>query len=230
MQDIILRWYGVIIIVSSMKSFIRGAKRFFKHIVSFWNKNCYPNIATTARVDETVVVRKQDNLIMDENTNIDAGAYIMNGRAKLVFKKNSGAAVGLLAITGNHMSIVGKNLKQITDKTKDEFDVNHEMDKDIVVEEDVWIAARVTLLSGSRLGRGCEVGAGSVVRGNIPPYSVVIGNPCKVVGFRFTPEEIIEHEKVQYEEPERLPFELLQKNYEKYFLNRIKDIKQFTKL
>lgn len=190
----------------------------------------YKHIHKTARVYYTAKVYNPDNLFMDEKTNIDGGAVIMNGRAKLIFKKYSGAAVELLAITGNHMSIVGKNLKEITNKTKDEHDVNHEMDKDIVVEEDVWIAARVTLLSGAHLGRGCEVGSGSVVRGTIPPYSVVIGNPCKVVGFRFTPEEIIEHEKKQYDEADRLPLELLQKNYEKYFINRIKDIKQFTKL
>lgn len=190
----------------------------------------YSHIKKTSSVHYSAQVYNPSNLYMDENTNIDGGAIIMNGRARLVFKKNSGAAVGLLAITGNHMSVVGKNLKQIANKTKDELDVNHEMDKDIIVEEDVWIAARVTLLSGAHLGRGCEVGSGSVVRGTIPPYAVVIGNPAKIVGFRFTPEEIVEHEKAQYEESERLPLEVLNKNYEKYFINRIKEIKQFTKL
>lgn len=212
-----------------MKSFIRGIKHFIKHIVSFWKDPFFPNIHDTAFVGVDTKVYNPANLIMAENTNIDGGV-IMNSRARFLMKRNSGAAVGLLAITGNHMSIVGKNLKQVTDKVKDELDVNNEMDKDIVVEEDVWIAARVTLLSGAHLGRGCEIGAGSVVRGTIPPYSVVIGNPCKVVGFRFTPDEIIEHEKEQYEESERLPFELLQKNYEKYFISRIKDIKHYTKL
>ena len=196
----------------------------------YLQKRKYNHVHESSFVDFSVKAYNPDNLYMEEATNIDAGAVIMNTRAKLIFKKNSGAAIGLLAITGNHMSIVGKNLKQIDDKVKNQMDINHEMDKDIVVEEDVWIAARVTLLSGAHLGRGCEVGSGSVVRGTIPPYAVVIGNPCKVVGFRFTPEEIIEHEKVQYEEAERLPYELLQKNYEKFFINRIKDIKQFTKL
>lgn len=190
----------------------------------------YKNIKKSSIVNYSVRVSKPNNLYMEENTNIDAGATIMNTRAKVIFKKNSGAAFGLTAVTGNHMSIVGLNLKQINDKVKDEHDINHEMDKDIVVEEDVWIGNHVILLSGAVVGRGSEVGAGSVVRGKIPPYAVVIGNPCKVVGFRFTPEEIIEHEKNQYEEAERLPIELLRKNYEKYFLNRIKDIKQFTKL
>ena len=190
----------------------------------------YRHIQKSSSVHYTAQVYNHENLYMAENTNIDGGAVIMNARAKLIFKKNSGAAVELLAITGNHMSVVGKNLKQITDKIKDKLDVNHEMDKDLVVEEDVWIAARVTLVSGAHIGRGCEIGSGSVVRGNIPPYAVVIGNPCKIVGFRFTPEEIIEHEKAQYDESERLPLDLLQKNYEKYFINRIKDIKQYTKM
>lgn len=213
-----------------MSTFVLGSKQLVKHILSFWKRPVFPYLHKTAFISFDTKVFNPSNLIMEEKTNIDAGATIMNTRAKVIFKKNSGAAFGLTAVTGNHMSIVGLNLKQINDKVKDEYDINHEMDKDIIVDEDVWIGNHVILLSGVHVGRGSEIGAGSVVRGAIPPYAVVIGNPCKVVGFRFTPEEIIEHEKVQYEESERLPLELLQKNYEKYFINRIKDIKQFTKL
>ena len=74
------------------------------------------------------------------------------------------------------------------------------------------------------------VGSGSVVRSSIPPYAIVIGNPAKIVGFSKTPEEIIEHEKALYPEEERLPLELLEKNYNKYFLKRLKEIKEFTRL
>ncbi len=51
----------------------------------------------------------------------------------------------------------------------------------IVVEEDAWIATRVTLLDGVRVGKGSIVSAGSVVTGNIPPGAVAHGNPAKVV-------------------------------------------------
>lgn len=214
----------------SYMSLVALFKKVCGRILTFMSHHQYRHIHKTARIDYTAIIYNPANIVMEENTNIDGKAIIMNSRSKLILKKNSGAAVGLVAITGNHMSVVGMNMKQVTDRVKDKLDVNHEMDKDILVDEDVWIAAQVTLLAGAHLGRGCEIGAGSVVRGTIPPYAVVIGNPCKVVGFRFTPEEIIEHEIAQYEEEERLPFDLLQKNYEKYFLNRIKDIKQFTKL
>ena len=132
-----------------------------------------------------------------------------------------------MVITGNHMSIVGKNVKDVTNNVKDAEDTQNEYDKDVIVDEDVWIGARVTLLQGIHIGRGCEIGAGAVLRNSIPPYSIVIGNPAKIIGFRFTPEEIINHEKELYPEEERLPLELLEKNYEKYFINRIKEIKEF---
>ena len=167
---------------------------------------------------------------MEDNTNINSGSVIINPNARFILKKGSGAAHCLTVSTGNHMSIPGLLMKQVTQKVKEKYDVNNEYNKDVIVEEDVWIASNVTLLSGVIIGRGAEVGAGSVVRKSTPPYSLVIGNPAKIVGFRFTPEEIIEHEKALYDEKDRIPFETLQKNYEKYFLNRIKEIKQFTKL
>lgn len=214
-----------------MSGFVKGSKKLVRHIMSFWKDTEYPNIHRTAKVDASCVVYNPENLYMSEQTNLDSGGVIMNTRARFIMKKWSGAAFGLTVVTGNHLSVVGKHLKQVTNAIKDELDVNHEMDKDIVVEEDVWIGSQVTLLSGALVGRGSIVGSGSVVRaGKVPPYSIVMGNPCKVVGFRFTPEEAITHEKALYPESERLTIDLLEKNYDKYFIKRIKEIKQFSNL
>jgi acetyltransferase-like isoleucine patch superfamily enzyme len=54
----------------------------------------------------------------------------------------------------------------------------------IVVEDDVWIGANTVILDGAVLGRGCVVGAGSVVRGILAPFSVNVGSPTRVVGMR----------------------------------------------
>ena len=51
----------------------------------------------------------------------------------------------------------------------------------IVVEDGVWIGMRALILPGVRLGRGCVVAAGSVVTENIPPNTLVSGNPAAVV-------------------------------------------------
>lgn len=201
-------------------------RKWFKAITRPKYENCH----NSAVIEYSSKIFSVSNLVMAQNTNIDAGATIMNTRARFIMKRNSGAAVGLTVVTGNHLSIPGRWFKNISDKDKDLLSENEVMDKDVVVEEDVWIATNVTLLSGSIIGRGSEIGSGSVVRGSVPPYAIVIGNPAKVVGFKFTPEEIIEHEKALYPEEERLPLELLEKNYNKYFISRIKEIKEFTRL
>lgn len=54
----------------------------------------------------------------------------------------------------------------------------------IVVEDDVWIGANCILLDGAVLRRGCVVGAGSIVRGELAAYTVYAGQPLRVVGER----------------------------------------------
>lgn len=185
-------------------------------------------IHNTSRIDYPKVCTCPSKIFLYENTNINSGSsFVINpkyDRGKFIMKKHSGAAIGLTVVTGNHSRTAGKWFKKIS--------ISHEedVDKDIIVEEDVWMGVNVTLLSGVTIGRGATVGAGSVCAKSVPPYAVVMGNPAKVVGFNFTPEEIIEHEKALYPEEERLPLELLEKNYNKYFISRIKEIKEFTRL
>jgi acetyltransferase-like isoleucine patch superfamily enzyme len=54
----------------------------------------------------------------------------------------------------------------------------------IVVEDDVWIGANSVLLDGAILRQGCIVGAGSVVRGELEPFSINVGAPARRVGWR----------------------------------------------
>lgn len=58
----------------------------------------------------------------------------------------------------------------------------------VVVEDDVWLASRVMILQGSRIGKGSLVASGSVVSGIIPPYVVAAGSPARVVKFLDPPE------------------------------------------
>ena len=54
----------------------------------------------------------------------------------------------------------------------------------IVIEDDVWVAAHCVILTGAFIGRGSVISAGSVVSSEIPPYSIVVGNPSRVIANR----------------------------------------------
>ncbi|KAJ3155299.1 Maltose acetyltransferase [Geranomyces michiganensis] len=56
-----------------------------------------------------------------------------------------------------------------------------EMGKPITIGDDVWVGGNVTILAGVTVGNGSTVGAGSVVTKNVEPYTVVAGNPAKVI-------------------------------------------------
>ena len=63
----------------------------------------------------------------------------------------------------------------------------------IEIGDDVWLAARVTIMPGAKIGRGAVIGAGSVVRGTIPPGVMAMGNPARPlmrVGVRDAPPAV----------------------------------------
>ena len=77
----------------------------------------------------------------------------------------------------------------------DPIDTNHAYNANkyqIIIGNDVWIGCDVTILGGVRIGNGAVIGAGTVVARDIPSYSVVVGNPAKVIKYRFE-EDVISH-------------------------------------
>ncbi len=62
--------------------------------------------------------------------------------------------------------------------------------KIIRIGNDVWIGANACILAGTSIGDGAVIGAGAVVTKDIPPYAIAVGNPAKVIKYRFN-EEII---------------------------------------
>lgn len=62
--------------------------------------------------------------------------------------------------------------------------------RDVVIGNDVWIGFHSTILPGAVIGDGAVIGAGSVVRGHVPPYALMMGNPAVLVRRRF-PEPVI---------------------------------------
>src|SRR5262249_48718165 len=51
----------------------------------------------------------------------------------------------------------------------------------VVIEDDVWIGFNSVVLKGVRIGRGAIIGASTVVNHDVPPFTLVVGNPMRIV-------------------------------------------------
>ncbi len=101
---------------------------------------------------------------------------VINAGAQGVISIGDGVAIG-------NNSVLRSSAHRVSDPSRP-FKVQGHVPGTIVVEDDVWIAANCVLLPGTHLERGCVVGSGSVVSGVIKAYSIVAGNPARVVGRR----------------------------------------------
>jgi virginiamycin A acetyltransferase len=61
---------------------------------------------------------------------------------------------------------------------------------DVTIGNDVWIGANVTIMPGIKIGDGAVIANNSHVVKNVEPYSIVGGNPAKLIRHRFSPEQI----------------------------------------
>lgn len=93
---------------------------------------------------------------------------------------------------------------------------------DIVIDNDVWIGFRSTILSGVHIGQGAVIAAGSIVTKDVPPYAIVGGAPAKILKLRFAPEMINELLKVDYN---KLTDEMVKEHINELYAE-LKDIQQ----
>lgn len=69
---------------------------------------------------------------------------------------------------------------------------------DIVVDDDVWIGYRTTIMSGVHIGQGAVIAAGAVVTKDVPPYAIVGGVPAKIIKYRFSSDIVDELNKIDF--------------------------------
>ncbi|MFC4688703.1 CatB-related O-acetyltransferase [Epilithonimonas pallida] len=84
----------------------------------------------------------------------------------------------------------------------------------IIIEDDVWIGMNSIILSGIRLSQGCVVAAGSVIAKSFPPYSIIGGNPAKILKKRFDDNTIQELLKIDFN---KLNKEIITQNVDKIY-------------
>jgi acetyltransferase-like isoleucine patch superfamily enzyme len=108
-----------------------------------------------------------------------------------------GNNVGLIGRYDHDYSYIGKSIKDSPWIGDNDYDFKGKNLK-VIVEKDVWIGYGAIIVSGVRIGRGAVVAAGSVILKDVKPYTIVAGNPAKVISMRFTSEQVEEHERILY--------------------------------
>lgn len=132
----------------------------------------------TSRFDESKLIEVGDNVFMGMETVINTIVTVKIGNDVMF-----GPGVKILA--GDHnMSEVGKKMREVKSGGRN---------IPVIIEDDVWIGANVTILKGVTIREGAVVGAGSVVTRSLPPYSICLGNPCKPIRLRFTGDDLKKH-------------------------------------
>jgi virginiamycin A acetyltransferase len=91
-------------------------------------------------------------------------------------------------LSGNHQIHTVTPYPLFTNLIKLAPELDSQTKGQTIIEDEVWIGYRATILPGVRIGKGAIVAAGSVVTKDAPPYSVIGGNPAKIIKYRFSSE------------------------------------------
>ena len=126
-------------------------------------------------------IGRQTNFLM--GLEIRKGKNISIGNNCVINKKVLLDGRGGNLIIGNNVDIAQET--NIWTLEHDVHDDNHkDIGGDVIIEDYVWIASRVTILPGVRIGIGAVVASCALVNKDVPPMAIVGGIPAKIIGTR----------------------------------------------
>lgn len=129
-------------------------------------------IGEKTRISSFVVMKvNEGKLRIGNNCTINSFCFILAGE--------KGVDIGNDVLIGSNSSIHALNYDY---KSREKHIVDQgTISKGITIEDDVWIGANTLIVDGVTISKGAVVGGGSVVTKDIPPYSLAVGVPAKVI-------------------------------------------------
>lgn len=113
-----------------------------------------------------------DGTIISSFEHVNIGSNILIAHGVNIFDNNS-HSIDIDKRQDHYLAILGLN--------KREFNINDILAKKVTIEDDSWLCFNSIILKGVTIGRGSIVSAGSVVTSDVPPYTIVGGNPARVI-------------------------------------------------
>lgn len=163
---------------------------FYKRLMKHCGHNVYLRPSATD-------IKGLKNLSVGNYVSIPKGSVLYCTEAELRIGNKVIFGPKPTIITGDHrIDVVGKYIIDSHEKSPNN-------DMPVIIGDDVWTGANVTILKGVTIGRGSVIAAGAVVTKSCPPYSVIGGVPAKIIKYRFTIDEVLAHEKELYPIEER---------------------------
>ena len=152
-------------------------------------KKSFKHIGKGVVIGRNFICAGHQNISIGDGTSISHNTIMYSTNASLTIGRKVMFGPNVVIVTGDHRTdIKGIYMIDVTENMK-----LPENDLPVIIEDDVWIGANVTILKGVTIGEGSIVAAGAVVYKNIPAYTVYI-NEYKQKP-RFTPDEIKEHKE-----------------------------------
>lgn len=78
------------------------------------------------------------------------------------------------------------------------FRLIEDKDNHTIIGHDVWIGDEAFIMHGVKIGNGAIIGSRAMVTKDVPPFAVVVGNPGRIIRYRFTDEQIEALNKIQW--------------------------------
>lgn len=113
-----------------------------------------------------------------------------------IFSSIKGITIGNKVTFGPNVTIMAgnHNFRDVGVYIHGNHNKRPDDDMPVMIMDDVWVGCNAVILKGVTVNKGAIIAAGAIVTKDIPAYAIVGGNPAKVIKYRFTPDEILEHE------------------------------------
>ena len=125
------------------------------------------------KIEKDVAINMPNRVVLKDYVAILQGT-IINSQGGLYIGQYTGIGYNCTIFTAQHNY---RNSMTIP------FDESVDL-KPVIIRDFVWTGARVMIMPGVEIGEGAIIGMGAVITKNVPPLSIVVGNPAEVIGYR----------------------------------------------